>query len=66
MLDVMLGDSGSDINAITKPTFKEVKHAKPDLLVTTLLSRMVMFGAFKTDPVKFIASSKVKLTLPKC
>ena len=63
VLDIILGDSGSDFNAIAASTLKKVKEAKPSLVVEPLESPIVLVGAFKTNEDSFSASAKVNLTI---
>ena len=61
VIDTVLGDSGSDFNAISSSTFSKVKKAKPSIKVEKFKQPIELHGAFKTDKVKFTASEKAKL-----
>ena len=62
VIDTVLGDSGSDFNAISSSTFEKVKEAKSSIKTEPFEKPIELHGAFKTDKVKFTASSKAKLT----
>ena len=62
MIDIVLGDSGFDFNAISSSTFEKVKEAKSSIKTETFEKPIELHGTFKTDKVKFTASGKAKLT----
>ena len=63
IFDTVLGDSGSDFNAIDTVAFKKVMSAKQNLPVRTLQNPVILVGALKADiHDKFSASHSVVLT----
>ena len=61
--DVILGDYGSDLNAMPNSTFKKVLSAVDDINVEKFDVPVKLDGAFKTDKDTFTASKLATLTI---
>lgn len=63
VLDVALGDYGSDFNAMPQSTLTRAMKSVPNIAVSRFSNPVELVGAFKTDAVTFSASKSVVLTI---
>ena len=62
VLDIALGDSGSDLNDSDASTSCKTKKTKPSVWVESFKEPIKLQGKFKSDQTKFTSSAKARVT----